>query len=269
MELKIIRKAFQPSNTVETAAKDSLENDSMENISIESDDVPTENRDLVENDEVNRKPYTISFVDGILSLGVITKYRDKDFNGSIDLDVADNTYKIFDIVLYENMDSVGLSAYEVFNYVHKDSGLRNRQFDGQKIARVLIDDNIVWLWLCLATDEIEGFENEVYDGEKSTTGMLQEKSEWFRNRVLLFKKKAKMLNGVDIYKSLAYLEAQVDLLTRIVLGDNDGSLLAALKLADDNSVLNMKPLEDVKAEFTVGKRALREAQEAYYVNLKE
>lgn len=266
MELKIIRKAFQLSNTV---AKDDVENDSMENNSMDSDEVPTENSDLVENNEVNRKPYTISFIDGILSLGVSTKYHNKDFNGSIDLDVAGNTYKIFDIVLYENMDSIGLSAYEVFNYVHKDSGLRNRQFDGQKIARVLIDDGIVWLWLCLATDEIEGFENEVYDGEKSTTGVLQEKSEWFRDRVLLFKKKAKMLNEVDIYKSLAYLEAQVDLLTRIVLGDNDSGLLVALKLADDNSVLNMKPLEDVEAEFTVGKKSLREVQEAYYVNLKE
>lgn len=283
MELHVIRKEYivdtETEETVSTdETKEIIENsgDATETGDTEaaedSGDTVGETDETTETEEETKPqlPYTIEFENGVLTLGVVSvNFNNKEFSGEIEIDCANNTHSVFDVRIRENMDDVGLSAYKIFNYIDQHSNLYNKKIDGQKVARVLVDSEDVWLYLSFNSDEIEGFDNVIDDGSKSTTGLLQEKSEWFKEQIALFKKKSKMLNGVDNFKSLAYLEAQVDLLTRIALGNTDSGLLAALQVADDYSVLNMKPLEDVEAEFTTGKKALREMQEAYYGNLKE
>lgn len=88
----------------------------------------------------------------------------------------------------------------------------------------------------------------------------------------LFKKrtyKMELMQKVDIYNTIAYLEAQVDVLTRIILSNkagHDENLIDSLEKADKYSVLNIKPREYVNQEFDA-KKKMRELQEEYYLKV--
>ena len=75
-----------------------------------------------------------------------------------------------------------------------------------------------------------------------------------------------MLGNVDQRDSVSYLEAQVDILTRLVLAlheGNDSPLTEILKLADQNSVLDIKNTDALVKEFISKKAWVRKVQKDY------
>ena len=218
-------------------------------------------------DENYINPFNINFDNNILTLEVTTNFRNKEFTRSISMDLNNTENKAFEVMLKADSQKVDLSTYEIYNFVHRYSGLKDFQVDGKQIAKLVIDNetNTVWLLLCIKCNDINGFENEILGREVNSTIELVSKCKWLQERVEAIKKKSAMINNVDYYNSISYLEAQVDLLTRIILSSTDTSeLINLLKNADENSVLNIKPLSDIQNEFIISKANLRRKQEEYY-----
>lgn len=130
------------------------------------------------------------------------------------------------------------------------------------------DDIIIYIFdRC---SDIDGFENIERNSDISLTAQLIEYSKWLSVLFPKIKKKGKMLKQVDLYNSVSYLEAQVDVLTKIVLAiAPQSNLTNVLRYAENNSVLNIKPLEDVIKELDICKGKLRKKQEDYYGELQE
>ena len=234
------------------------------------------NRDLDENGEYISDNFTnpikVNYQDNLLELILSTNFNRAEFNETIKIDLADKKNKALEIALKQTTAAAELKIYEIFNYVDRNTGLKDYKVDEQKIARIVVDNDTsnVWVQICIETDDIEGFNNEILDGSISSTGFLASKCEWLQNKILLIKKKSKLLNIVDHYSSISYLEAQVDLLTRVLLSIvEESDLVNILKEADKNSVLNIKPLTDIKQEFTENKFKLRKMQEEYYGRIKD
>lgn len=225
-----------------------------------------------EGKEEYKAPYQITYEDNRLLITVSTKFKSKDVELSIPINLQEQDSKLLELMIKENIESVNLTCYEIFKYVDVVTGTRNIKLDGSKIARVLIDkeQDICYVMLFLKTKDIDGFENILQDKNLSSTGMLQSVCPWFKQRCADIERKRALINNIDIYKSIAYLEAQVDLLTRLAIQYAPKSeLISLLEIADKYSVLNNKPSEDVKSEFEVNKADFRKKQERYYERVQE
>ena len=75
-----------------------------------------------------------------------------------------------------------------------------------------------------------------------------------------------IIEDIDIYNTVAYLEAQVDALTRLVLKltDKDTDEVNILKEADKYSVLDIKTTDNMIKEFKEDKGNARKRQTAFY-----
>lgn len=230
---------------------------------------PVQDTESEENSAPNK--YTLKLTDNILSLSITTQFNAKDINASIDIDLTQYDTKAFEVMLRENDKSIGLDCYEIMRYVDRDTALKNVAYNGCKIARGYVENGEAVVLLLKECDPIDGFENEAIDRSLSSTGWLLNKCPNLAERYTKLKKKASMLNNVDLYRSVSYLEAQVDLLTRIVLKLTEGQDIegrSVLMKADENSVLGIKPSEALLLEFTENKKYIREIQEKYYEDLQ-
>lgn len=219
-----------------------------------------------------KAPYVIGLDNNILSLTVSTKYRGKEVTLAQNIDLSIQENKLLELQIRDSMNKTELSCYEVFKFVNLITGTREYSYIGNKVARILIDkdNDICYVMLFLRTKDIDGFKNILQDNNLSATGMLQSVCPWFKERCFKIERKRKLINDVDIYKSIAYLEAQVDLLTRLAIQYAPTSeLVDLLKIADKYSVLNNKPDEDIKNEFEVNKAGFREQQEKYYERVQQ
>ena len=78
-----------------------------------------------------------------------------------------------------------------------------------------------------------------------------------------------MLGNLDSFNSLAYLEVQVDALTRALLqlqesGKISEDIVDLLQVGDKASVLNVKTLEKCEEEITKHKTNVRNLQKKFY-----
>lgn len=148
--------------------------------------------------------------------------------------------------------------------------ISNQNSNFFRVVRVVFEPGgDIIIALSSAYDDIEGFENIKIDSSSTLSGKLCELSAFYNANQQAIDRKYSMLKEVDIYKSVSYLEAQVDVLTRALLAilPNTNNLYDVLQLADEKSVLNIKPIEDIKKEFTESKANLRKQQEDYYITL--
>ena len=117
-------------------------------------------------------------------------------------------------------------------------------------------------------EEIEGFENIVEDGDLELRMYnLVRRDVNAAHMLKLARLKCEMLGVVDQRDSVSYLEAQVDILTRLVLAlhpGDDSTLINILRKADEHSVLNIKDAEALAKEFTAKKAWVRTVQKDYY-----
>lgn len=216
----------------------------------------------------NKTYYELTLNSQTLTLHVSTPWKNIRFEDTIVLDLTDKQEVAYEIMLRESNKPGELSIYPIFDYVDRTTRLKNVQYSGKKIARIVLDSNIIWVYLAIPCDEVSGFENELIDNSQSSTGILLSKCNWLKTHYSKLSTKANLINTIDSNRSLAYLEAQVDILTRILISlAPESNLLQILKLADTYSVLNIKPLADISNEFSHNKSKLRDRQEIYYEHI--
>lgn len=256
MDLKILYRAIQPPDA------DSPSTDIDQNTTIEGE--PDENS--------NEGPYTLTFIDDILTLTFSGTTCGHDVVLTTSIELPPEKEVAFEISSKYTSTGVTLVTREIFAYVDRDTSKVDYKAEGDKLARIISDpiNNAIWVQLIKECAPSASFYTEEITGKFSSTQLLSSKVPWLKDRITLVNKKASMLNAVDSYKTLAYLEAQVDLLTRIVLAiAPDSELTNMLQKADAVSVLNIKPISDIEAEFTESKAMLRALQERYYGKLHD
>ena len=118
-------------------------------------------------------------------------------------------------------------------------------------------------------DDVSGFKNVIVTPDETSVGVLVKNSKVFAEGYNKHKIKAKMLGNLDSFNSLAYLEVQVDALTRALLqlqesGKINEDIIDLLQSGDRVSVLKVKTLEKCKEEITKHKTNVRNLQKKFY-----
>ena len=123
------------------------------------------------------------------------------------------------------------------------------------------------------TSEINNSEYNVIDfvdNDPQTTLLslvpeaLAAKNRWFL-------KKKYIQNLLDPYESIAYLEGQVDVLSKIIgiliekTGVDVGDYKTILQDIDKNNVIDVKTLDKIRSELSEDKAKVRNIQKAYYI----
>lgn len=220
----------------------------------------------VSSEETEAQPYTIELNDGILNLNFNLEYDNKVRSGSASIDTT-ILGKCYDIFVIET-DTFEFRVVPSYEYCNRN-GFGTNAFDRKKVARVVVDDvGDIFVVLIFACEDIDGYPNvEMVFGEHPASWYLKQECTWFANRWAEAAKKSSLIRGVDEYRSISYLEAQVDLLTKLVLSlakDKDLDGYTLLEEANKYSVLNIKPDADILKEFEENKKGFRTLQEVYY-----
>lgn len=146
----------------------------------------------------------------------------------------------------------------------------NRREMRSRVFRIFVTENIEdsIIQVFSGHEEIEGFENIIEDGdlELRMYNLVRRNAE-AAFALKMARLKSEMLGVVDQRDSVSYIEAQVDILTRLVLDlhkGNSNPLLGILRMADANSVLEIKGVEALANEFLDKKAWVRTVQKDYY-----
>lgn len=134
-------------------------------------------------------------------------------------------------------------------------------------VREKLDETVIHV--AHAHEAIEGFVDGIIPENYAPLRLkaLCDLDEYAAELVAKYRKKSDMQNKIDFKDSIAYLEAQLDLLTRFILTkhpEETGEIVEALKLADGQSVLDIKDMDSVEREFTEKKALVRKAQKEYF-----
>ena len=173
------------------------------------------------------------------------------------------TEKGFEVVHFDSMKN-----YNIANGLPgSPEGRRDMR---TRIFRIFVNENIddSIIQIFSGHEAIEGFEDIVEDGELELRMHNLIRCDSNVARVLeLARLKSAMLGEVDQRDSVSYLEAQVDILTRVILAvlpDNKDVLVELLRKADARSVLNIKDRAALEKEFVAKKDWVRKVQKDYY-----
>jgi len=190
---------------------------------------------------------------------------------SKDIDLTNTHPGLYDLIISNDTQEKTIKLYKRFDYVSKYSNIVSNIADTDiNFARLYIDSDTStsdMLLLTYETDkEYTDFTQIEIDKKYSTTYALSENSENFKDIIDSYMNKSNMINEIDPYDSISYLEAQVDLLTRIVLNEVDADKLSLyksdLEQFDKNSVLNIKSNDSILKE-NEHKANVRKYQEEY------
>jgi hypothetical protein len=102
--------------------------------------------------------------------------------------------------------------------------------------------------------------------DKPAAGLMRQHSAFFRNFYdKKFLPKCELIKDTDIYDSVAYIEAQTDILTAALLEilPEDSSYRELLTAAGEHSVLKMKDEASIMAMLNKDKGGFRQKQRAY------
>lgn len=99
---------------------------------------------------------------------------------------------------------------------------------------------------------------------------MSEQSPFFNETFLKYQSKKKITDNSDIRNSIAYLEAQVDSLTRIILSlvSDDSEARRILAKADESSILDIKSEDKLMKEFE-NKKNVRSLQQDFYTSVNQ
>lgn len=129
-----------------------------------------------------------------------------------------------------------------------------------------LDDSIIQIYK--GHEAIANFDDIVEDGDpRLRMYNLVRRDDKLEHYMKLLRLKCNMLGVVDQRDSVSYLEAQVDILTRLVLElhkDDTSELVNILRQADEQSVLDIKGTDALSKEFLKKKAWVRTVQKDYY-----
>lgn len=173
------------------------------------------------------------------------------------------TDKGFELVVYD-----ALKNYSIGNGMPGVSEIRSAT--KHRVFRIYVKENIddSLIQLFKGHEAIEGFEDIVEDGDPQVRMYnLARRDPEIGKLIRKSRLKCDMLGVVDQRDSVSYLEAQVDILTRLVLELHQGDtrpLTEILRKADEHSVLNIKDEDALVNEFVSKKAWVRTVQKDYY-----
>lgn len=201
-------------------------------------------------------------------------YGDGDLILDVDIDLKDWVGKLveFRVMMtdrgFELVHFNLLKNYAIANGM--PSAPDNRRDMRMRVFRLFVNEDIdssVIQLLC-GHEAIEGFDDIIEDGDiELRMYNLVRRDEQAQYAFKLARLKSDMLGVVDQRDSVSYLEAQVDILTRLFLEmhrDETNPLVDILLKADAQSVLNIKNTVALANEFTQKKAWVRTVQKDYY-----
>lgn len=187
------------------------------------------------------------------------------------LSKTDYMGKALQINLDDGNETKELIVMRIFDFADRYTGLvhSNASAGALPLVRIVFDDQTgdVIVMLLVRSNEIEGFENYETDPKLTRTGNMRKYSPMLVELTDRRLQKSLLLNEVDYYDSLSYLEAQVDLLTKVVMElmpDAESECYQLLMAADEYSVINIKPVEKIRKAFNEKKKRFRYLQDQYY-----
>lgn len=218
-----------------------------------------------EKDTEKYPKYGISVEGTKMSVLFRVPYHGDYKTGSFAVDLSAIRGKVMDAFIKESDEFGALDIVEAYAYCSR-TGYSNSS-GKTHVARIVVDDKgDVFVVLTFACPDVVGCENVVMIADKTASGNLKEACAWFKARFDKSQKKYGLIKELDPYKSIAYLEVQVDILTRILLDTlpDDSKYSKIIKAADAQSILDIKPEEALLKEITDGKARVRELQRKYY-----
>ena len=195
---------------------------------------------------------------------------------SREISIDDKIGNVYEIIV-SNFGTHRLRLRELLIFSDRYTGMTTFLTGERILGRIVFEENgDITVALRENHAEIEGFENSLIPTTSYVTGyqVLYDNSETFRKKFDKFLPKMELLNKVDYYDSLAYLEAQIDILTTFILEskllDVDNSVYKEFfESVMANSVTKIKTREFLLKEICNKKAKFREIQEEYYNNSLE
>ena len=218
--------------------------------------------------------YRMKLTDSVLSLYFTAVNQGETVEKSLEFPLDVYRGKIVQVLVTCSVVKNDVKIVSVYEQVTRGSFLLDTATRDLSIARLAFSEDCseIVVFLNRACRDVAGFENVVLDpGAGCLTGYLMEHSEFCARKIARLQVKARMINEVDHYASISYLEAQVDILTRlvrrllIVSESVDDELKELLELADGYSVLDIKNRSAVRDEFA-NKAKIRRLQRVYYAD---
>lgn len=173
--------------------------------------------------------------------------------------------------LIESNTIVVNPAYTTYSYANRLPSKIYTDWDVRQFCIMVNEDASDFdVLICFPAKEVEGFENVISNTMRTWTGLMTSMSEIGRTNFAKVQKKSKLLGELDNGNSIAYLEAQVDVLTRYVLNKHmndldDEELRDILIAANKSSILDIKSKEKLIEEMK-HKAHTRAEQLKYYEN---
>ena len=189
--------------------------------------------------------------------------RDEEKEYVVSLDKNNCKGKIYNIIVIEDDNGESAIAYEKYGYISRSL---SSYASAKKLAQIFFGEIDIIIALTTNCEEVAGYENTEIENDESMTGAFCRISQEYSDTVRLSFAKQQMINDIDIYSSITYLESQVDALTRIVLKlykEND-ELKNILSEADKYSTLDIKNKNHILKEMSEDKKKIRELQKKYY-----
>lgn len=204
----------------------------------------------------------------------LSKYNNKTF--SITLDTEKNKGRVFNLLFGNDNYNDGPVLYlsSMFEFVGRRKDISTPQ-NKIRVARLVFDDidDTLYFFIQHPTEEVEGVQNTVINGMEiiNYNKFIGQVSSVFNKKLKAYETKSKLLNNLDFYDTFSYLEAQVDILTQLLIQvlnkeEINEDLLNVLKEANKYSVINNKPMDKLIREFDEKKAYFRNRQETYYNN---
>lgn len=232
------------------------------------------------NKYINYHKIDFELDDASIKLTVKVEYLNEIWDRTISFNLAQYNGKVLQLNLYSDSTPMNLQAVTLLDYVDRSSKvstLSNNLENERSIfgfCRLVFDEDIFISFFDNVGENIEvigtAMEFLSVPQGKTLTGALLEQSSLFAKQYKTFMYKAKMIGAIDHYNSIAYLECQVDALTRVVKAilpqitvDMPTDCLDVLNKADSYSVLDIKGQDKIMAEFA-NKQRVRNLQQEYY-----
>ena len=195
---------------------------------------------------------------------------------SFNFDKLNERGNIYTLVLKDDENErFSATTVKMFEYIQRSIGQYvNIVNPDIVIGKIVFEDNSdILIYLSLPTYQVDEFECTAIDvWARSSTSYITDASPLYSAALRNYQLKKSLIEQVDIYSSVTYLESQLDAATRLllliaskVLENQEGrELIDILTAADVRSVLEIKSSEKIIKEFVEDKGKIRELQEAYY-----
>jgi hypothetical protein len=212
--------------------------------------------------------YTVTEQDGVLTIGVRGEINERQVDQQIAVTMDAYKGHVLEVVLLDALAKDAIALRTVYDKVTPDSLVFNQAYNNNVLlAKIVIppDDEDIVVALTRDAEQVIGIQAEFLDRTRTVTGDLWDKSPYYQKVFTKYKVKASLIQKVDVYNSVSYIEAQVDVLTRALLDILPAGhpLYAYLKEADQKSSLTAEAPEKILHKLYGDKGAFRAKQAKY------